>query len=305
MINKSVTRGASIPPVTLMLNYLKRSTSITIYSPVAITDSIKSKFKPTRLYIKELAGIKYFGKTISDPYKYDGSGQIWKCRIKKYGAENIKTIWVSDVYTDPSLIQEDALAFSRSHDIVNSAEWANLIPENGITGGFLLTAEIIAKRTLSKFLNGNMNTNTPESIQKSLNTKRRNGTLNVQTPESVAKANATKLKNGTLNPNTPESIQKGLETKRRNGYKAPAQSAESIAKANATKLKNGTNKRSKESIEKQIATIASKGGRIQTEETRQKLRKPKNRLQCPHCNQEGGSSQMKRWHFDKCKLKAI
>jgi len=30
---------------------------------------------------------------------------------------------------------------------------------------------------------------------------------------------------------------------------------------------------------------------------------PKPKLTCPHCGQEGGNSQMKRWHFDNCKLK--
>lgn len=29
------------------------------------------------------------------------------------------------------------------------------------------------------------------------------------------------------------------------------------------------------------------------------------RVQCPHCNKEGGISQMKQWHFDKCKQKGI
>jgi hypothetical protein len=31
--------------------------------------------------------------------------------------------------------------------------------------------------------------------------------------------------------------------------------------------------------------------------------KLKKKLICPHCNLEGGDSQMKRWHFDNCKYK--
>jgi hypothetical protein len=35
------------------------------------------------------------------------------------------------------------------------------------------------------------------------------------------------------------------------------------------------------------------------------LRKPKPKLSCPHCQKNGGSSQMKRYHFDNCKLKPL
>jgi hypothetical protein len=33
-------------------------------------------------------------------------------------------------------------------------------------------------------------------------------------------------------------------------------------------------------------------------------RKPKPILTCPHCNNQGGAPQMKRWHFNNCKRKA-
>ena len=31
-------------------------------------------------------------------------------------------------------------------------------------------------------------------------------------------------------------------------------------------------------------------------------KKTHSRITCPHCNKEGGSNNMKRWHFDNCKL---
>jgi len=31
--------------------------------------------------------------------------------------------------------------------------------------------------------------------------------------------------------------------------------------------------------------------------------KPRSKVTCPHCNKEGGSNTMHRWHFDNCKLK--
>lgn len=43
-------------------------------------------------------------------------------------------------------------------------------------------------------------------------------------------------------------------------------------------------------------------GRKHSEETLKKLRTPKQKIICPHCKKTGGSSQMKRWHFDNCKL---
>lgn len=108
---------------------------INIYEITTIHEKIIENFKPTRLYIKELAGIKYFGKTSKENIEYySGSGKIWKDRIKKYGKENIKTLWVSDWFYDPYLIQEFALLLSKNNQIVESDSWANYIPENGLDG---------------------------------------------------------------------------------------------------------------------------------------------------------------------------
>ena len=54
----------------------------------------------------------------------------------------------------------------------------------------------------------------------------------------------------------------------------------------------------------------SRRGYKPTDETKEKMRIAKlgksrkvNILTCPHCNKVGALSQMKRWHFDNCKLK--
>ena len=39
-----------------------------------------------------------------------------------------------------------------------------------------------------------------------------------------------------------------------------------------------------------------------TEEAKAKLRKPQAKITCPHCGKVGGNSNMKRYHFDNCKL---
>ena len=93
--------------------------------------------KPTYLYIKQhlITGLKYFGKTTQDPYKYLGSGTRWIRHIKKYGKDKVITCMVYGPFTDEESITKFALDFSQMNDIVNSNKWANLINENGLDGG--------------------------------------------------------------------------------------------------------------------------------------------------------------------------
>ena len=101
-------------------------TSTSIYTPIT----------PTYLYIKQhsVTKKKYYGKTTSkNPYKYNGSGTYWVKHINKHGKEHIVTLWVSELYYDTSIV-EVALKFSADNDIVNSKEWANQEPENGLNG---------------------------------------------------------------------------------------------------------------------------------------------------------------------------
>lgn len=103
------------------------------------TSETKETIRPTRLYIKQhsITGLKYFGKTISaNPYKYLGSGTRWLNHIRKHGTKFVETIWVSEPYTNAKLIEEAALKFSIENDIVKSAEWANLKPEDGLDGRY-------------------------------------------------------------------------------------------------------------------------------------------------------------------------
>ncbi len=46
-------------------------------------------------------------------------------------------------------------------------------------------------------------------------------------------------------------------------------------------------------------------GTHHSEATIQKMKKPKERVECPHCKQIGGNSQMTRWHFENCKNKEL
>jgi hypothetical protein len=93
---------------------------------------------PTRLYIKQCphCGLKYFGKTIKeDIEKYEGSGKVWQRHLKKYKVKSVH-LWNSDWYYNTSIVRF-ATKFSNMNKIVESKEWANLVIENGIDGGYL------------------------------------------------------------------------------------------------------------------------------------------------------------------------
>lgn len=87
---------------------------------------------PIYLYIKqhELTGLKYFGRTTKNPYKYNGSGKYWKRHVKKHG-KFINTIQVWK-FEDQQKCTEFALNFSKENDIVESKHWANEIIEDGL-----------------------------------------------------------------------------------------------------------------------------------------------------------------------------
>lgn len=93
------------------------------------------KFQPTYLYIKthNKTGLKYFGKTThKKPEQYRGSGVSWTRHLAEYG-NDVRTEIVG-FYKDVSECMSVAREFSERNDIVNSTEWANRIPENGIGG---------------------------------------------------------------------------------------------------------------------------------------------------------------------------
>lgn len=88
----------------------------------------------TYLYIKThcITGLKYFGKTTKNPFKYQGSGIHWRRHLRKHGKDH--TTEVVAEFDDADECEKFALEFSRKNNIVESVEWANLIPENGKDG---------------------------------------------------------------------------------------------------------------------------------------------------------------------------
>lgn len=91
------------------------------------------------LMIKEIeqTGMKYLckRKVYEDPLdhvRYKGSGKLWNRILKAHPEYTIRTT-VLGVY-DSQDIKKYGLYYSNLYDIVNSTEWANLMPESGDGG---------------------------------------------------------------------------------------------------------------------------------------------------------------------------
>lgn len=85
--------------------------------------------KTIHLYVKthNVSGLKYFGKTTSNPHSYRGSGKVWVEHLKQFG--NDVTTKIIGSFNDHDECAAVARKFSADNNIVESDEWANLIPE--------------------------------------------------------------------------------------------------------------------------------------------------------------------------------
>lgn len=242
-----------------------------------------STFKPTFLYIKQhsITGLLYFGKTTSNPEEYLGSGKYWLNHINKHGKEHVNNLWYCLFY-DEQECKEFALSFSHQQNIIESKGWANLINENGTTGGSsILIGKEISKTLKRKYKTGELIPpwlNKPKELQPMYDKKR---------PEH-SRLMSEKMK-GDFNPMSGkkhklETKEKWKENKRNKGEK------------NGMYGRKGEDnplygrKRPQEVLDKM-------------KETRLKNAKPTQIVICPYCNMSGAIAIMKRWHFDKCKFK--
>lgn len=97
---------------------------------------------PIYLYLKthNTTGFKYLGKTISnDPYSYQGSGTVWKRHIKKHGYDVTTEILLET--DDPVKLKEVGIYYSNLWNIVESRDFANIVPEMGDGGAQLWNTE--------------------------------------------------------------------------------------------------------------------------------------------------------------------
>lgn len=131
------------------------------------------------LYIKQhnITGLKYFGRTIKNPFIYKGSGGYWRRHIKKHGEEHVLTLEVYGFDTQEDCT-EFALKFSELNDIVESKDWANQIAEDGRRVG-ILHSDLTRKKI------GDKHRGKPKPASKktldAINQRRANGELHPST----------------------------------------------------------------------------------------------------------------------------
>ena len=225
---------------------------------------------PTYLYIKQhsITKKKYFGKTTQDPLKYNGSGVYWTDHIKKHGRKHVITTRLFGPFTDSIVISEFALAFSRDNNIVESKDWANLEPENGLDGG------VTGKPSLLK--------GKPSPLKGRPSPKK--GRPSGPSPRKGIPTGP----NGRKGISTGPSPKKGIPTGKP-AWNKGISTGPSPLKGRPSPLKG---RPSGPSPRKGIPTGPSG-----------KQKNPAAEVECPHCGLVSRGGNMTRHHFDNCKMK--
>jgi hypothetical protein len=293
------------------------------------TDLTLAEFKPTYLYIKQhtITGKLYFGKTIKrDPEKYPGSGSHWLNHIKKHGPKHVVTEWYC-LFLEEKECTEFALNFSNQNNIVESTDWANQIPEDGLNRiSSFSFPETREKGRQTRLTNTGYEypAQNPVTLEKMKQTHLTNTGYkhNMQNPETQEKSRQTHLaKTGYeypgQNPETQEKMKQTLLT--RTGHEHALQNPETREKRRQTLLENTGyehplqnpvtrekrrqnnlaktgfeySTQNPETQEKSRQTLLTRTGYenpMQNPETQEKSRQTKKNkpiLTCPHCGQSG------------------
>lgn len=238
------------------------------------------------LYLKthNKTGLKYLGKTVQDPHEYRGSGLVWNRHLDKHGNDVTTEILFETNNMDE--FKRVALEYSDKWNIVESKEFANLIPEYGSGGD---TSMCFTEETKDK-------------IRKSL-AKTREG-MDLSRSEETKKKICESLKGQTR---TEESKQKMSESAKQN--------RESLSEDDKKKKyglsnigRSPHNKGKKGHLSDRIWVNNGLSNRRVTVDkipdgwaigkTRCEIKETK---VCPHCNKQGKGGTMTRWHFDNCK----
>lgn len=249
------------------------------------------------LYIKQhsLTKLKYFGRTESkDPISYNGSGIYWRNHIRKHGIEFIETVQLWE-FSNQDECTAFALEFSKENNIVESDQWANLMPENGKR----VTSEKLSQLSVN------------QKISETLKRKYESGEL-VAISGMKGKKLSDETKDKISNTWKEKTSQEGYvhHTK---GQVAWNKDKELPYEVWNKDKKIGPN--SKESNLKRSKTLKKRyetshgnrkdqapwnKGKTGVQEAWNKGKKTE-RVICPHCGKDSDVNNAKRWHFDRCK----
>ena len=246
-----------------------------INSPIRTQQSLR----PTYLYVKQhsVTGKLYFGKTYRpDVETYFGSGTEWTNHLRIHGKQ-VETLWFC-LFTTKEDLKDFATKYSILEDIVNSDRWLNKVPESGLGGGSL---------------KGKTGPNKGKTLAKHSESRRRKNSV---AHKGISQPKVTCPHCGKIG-----------------GAGAMHQQHFDYCKLNPTpKIKSPSKNlgRKQSDEEKKIRSLSmigvnkGKKGKPRSEETKNKLRKPKGKqkiVTCPVCLKEGGEASMRRWHFNNCK----
>lgn len=271
------------------------------------------------LYIAEhnVTGLKYFGKTTRYftveelQEKYHGSGTYWKRHLKKHGDDVTMTIYRLCSLNEDSddYIKPIALKFSQENNIVESNDWANNIPENGLDGG-REAGFVLAKNTQSDtvcIVSKQDFQNDDELVG-----VRRGCSLTLEQRENISKSQSGEKHHFYGKTFSDEHKRKIGETKVGNQYRLNKKHTEE-AKRKMSEAHIGMRYSDETNAKKtHIGSENGMYGKRHTDETKQKIsEKLKGKkawnanlsitVTCPHCNKTGiDSAGMRRWHFNNC-----
>lgn len=122
------------------------------------------------LYLKthNKTGLKYLGKTKYDPFTYNGSGKAWLKHLEEYGVD-IDTK-ILKICKDNSELSKWGRHYSKLWNIVESNDFANLIPETG--GGCGKKGQIVTEEHKEKLRKANLGKKqSKETIKKRLDSR--------------------------------------------------------------------------------------------------------------------------------------
>ena len=88
-------------------------------------------------------GLKYLGKTIRDPFEYQGSGHRWTRHIAKHGYEVDTEILLET--ENPEEIKKWGEYYSKLWNVIESKDWANLKAEQGDGGWDHVNAKLTSE----------------------------------------------------------------------------------------------------------------------------------------------------------------
>ena len=263
-------------------------------------------------------GLKYFGKTTkwftqeSLQKNYHGSGKYWIKHKKKHGEKDV-TMEIYEICSlnesDDDYVEPIALRFSEENHIMESEEWANLIPEDGLSGS--IKGNKHSEETKSKIALSKLNLTDESKARISGSAKNRPEVSN-QTRDKmrasklgVSHSEETKSKMSKSSKGKPKSDEHKSNISKAKSGESHHMFGKQLSIEHKTKISESQKGREK-SEETRAKLSSSQKGKSLTEEHKANLRIAKANMPikvCFYCGKEGNGGNMTRYQFENCKNK--